>query len=147
MKISTLVASLLIAACWPAQGASAQQLVPAGHLDLAGYQATCGPVQTVVLNMQDIAVTQGGRIYLNFKLLTRPRAEQLFWYTHECAHIIFGAGEMRADCWAVRQGRIQGWLQPRDFEALSASMRRHPGDRHHPAGPQRVAAMAACYDR
>ncbi len=147
MKISTLVSIFLVAAYWPAQGASAQHVVPAGHLDLAGYRVSCGPVQTVVMHMEDIAVTQGGRIYLNSTLLTRPRAEQIFWYTHECAHMIFGAGEMRADCWAVKQGRIQGWLQPSDFDALSASMRLHPGDRTHPAGPQRVGAMASCFNR
>lgn len=147
MKIATIVASLVLTACWPAPSASAQQVLAAGQLDLAGYQATCGSARTVVLRMADIAATQGGTIYLSSVLMERPRAEQLFWYTHECAHLIFGAGEMRADCWAVQQGRLHGWLSPDDFDVLAASMRRHPGDRAHPPGPQRVAAMAACYDR
>ena len=147
MKTLICISCFLMSASLPFHAASAQQVVLAGDPTLSGYQATCGPVQTVMMAMADIAAAQHGRIYLNPALLDRPRAEQMFWYTHECGHFIFGAGEMRADCWAVEQGRIQGWMSPDDFETLSASMRRHPGDRAHPAGPQRVAAMAACYYR
>lgn len=137
------IAALLVV---PLSSVSAQKIVYAGSLLLAGYRATCGPVQAVVAPMRDIAAAQNGRIYLNPALLSLPRAQQMFWYTHECAHFIFGKGEARADCWAVQQGRIQGWLSPTEFQVLVRSMRAHPGDATHVAGPRRVAAMRRCYD-
>lgn len=130
----------------PTTSASAQNIVKAGSLTLSGYRATCGPVQTVVMRMQDIAAAQNGRIFLNPAVMSLPRAQQMFWYTHECAHFIFGNGEARADCWSVQQGRIQGWLSPTEFNALATSMRAHPGDATHVRGPKRVAAMRRCYN-
>lgn len=141
--ISLGIATMLVL---PVSSASAQQIVKAGSLILAGYRATCGPVQTVVMPMRDIAAAQNGRIFLHPSVLSLPRAQQMFWYTHECAHFIFGKGEARADCWSVQQGRIQGWLSPTEFNTLAGSMRAHPGDATHVNGPRRVAAMRRCYN-
>ncbi|MDM7955216.1 hypothetical protein [Blastomonas sp.] len=147
MKITIKGLYLAALLCLPVTAAPAQEIVNAGDLTLAGYRASCGPVQTVLMKMYDIAEARDGRIFLNLRLLERPRAQQMFWYTHECAHHIFGAGEARADCWSVQQGRVQGWLTLAEFDALSKGMYVHPGDATHAAGPARVAAMRACYTR
>ncbi len=129
------------------QPAAAQRLILPGALLLAGYSATCGPVDTMIQPIDDIAAAYKGRIILHPRLLNLPRAQQLFWYTHECAHQIFGPGEAAADCWAVQQGRIQGWLSRTELAALDQSMRQFPGDASHADGPARIAYMAACYAR
>ncbi|TXC70707.1 hypothetical protein FSB78_06980 [Sphingomonas ginsenosidivorax] len=129
------------------QPAAAQRLILPGALLLAGYRATCGPVDTMIQPINDIAAAYTGRIILHPRVLNLPRAQQLFWYTHECAHQIFGPGEAAADCWAVQQGKIQGWLTSAELSALGASMRAFPGDANHADGPSRLAAMNSCYAR
>lgn len=140
------LAPLLLALLLP-HPALAQQRVLPGALLLAGYWATCGPVETEVLKINDIAASVGGRIVLNPSLFELPRAQQLFWYTHECGHQIFGPSETVADCWAVEQGRIQGWLGKAEFEQLAVVISRFPGDAAHARGPARAAFIRRCYDR
>jgi hypothetical protein len=135
-------ASLLATAPQPA---ASQRLILPGALLLAGYRATCGPVDTVIHPINDIAAAYKGRIVLHPRVLALPRAQQLFWYTHECAHQIFGPGEAAADCWAVQQGKIQGWLSSAELAALGTSMRQFPGDANHADGPSRLTHMNSCY--
>jgi len=125
--------------------AAAQTLILPGALLLAGYRATCGPVDTMIQPIDDIAAAYRGRIYLHPRVLNLPRAQQLFWYTHECAHQIFGPGEAAADCWAVQQGKIQGWLSRGELSKLNETMRQFPGDAAHADGRARIAYMAQCF--
>jgi len=127
------------------QPAAAQRLILPGALLLAGYRATCGPVDTMIQPIEDIAAAYKGRIILHPRLLDLPRAQQLFWYTHECAHQIFGPGEAAADCWAVEQGKIQGWLSRDELTKLGTSMRDFPGDATHSDGRARIVSMEKCY--
>lgn len=127
------------------QPAPAQTLILPGALLLAGYRATCGPVDTMIQPINDIAAAYKGRIILHPRVLDLPRAQQLFWYTHECAHQVFGPGEAAADCWAVQQGKIQGWLSRAELTALGLSMRQFPGDADHADGPSRLVYMNKCY--
>ncbi|MES3154301.1 hypothetical protein [Sphingomonas faeni] len=127
------------------QPAAAQRLILPGALLLAGYRATCGPVDTMIEPIEDIAAAYRGRIVLHPRVLDLPRAQQLFWYTHECAHQIFGPGEAAADCWAVQQGRINGWLSDADLKKLGETMRLFPGDATHAPGTERIAHMRTCY--
>lgn len=130
-----------------AQPAFAQQrALPAGALFLSGYQATCGPVETVVSPIHDIAESWGSWIFISPRLFLLPRAQQLFWYTHECAHHIFGPSETVADCWAVRQGKIQGWLDPGELKHLLEIVRGLPGDAAHAGGQVRAESLRRCYN-
>jgi len=97
--------------------------------------------------INDIAAAYKGRIILHPRVLDLPRAQQLFWYTHECAHQIFGPGEAAADCWAVQQGKIQGWLTRDELAKLAVTMRYYPGDATHTDGAARIVAMDACFAR
>ena len=127
------------------QPSAAQTVVLPGALLLAGYRATCGPVDTMIQPINDIAAAYKGRIILHPRVLDLPRAQQLFWYTHECAHQIFGPGEAAADCWAVGQGKIQGWLTREELGRLGASMRNFPGDATHDDGHARMVKMETCF--
>ena len=127
------------------QPSAAQTVVLPGALLLAGYRATCGPVDTMIEPINDIAAAYKGRIILHPRVLDLPRAQQLFWYTHECAHQIFGPGEAAADCWAVGQGKLQGWLTREELGRLGASMRDFPGDATHDDGRVRMVKMEKCF--
>ena len=135
-------AALLTAAPHPA---AAQTLIVPGALLLAGYRATCGPVDTMIKPIDDIAAAYKGRIILHPRVLDLPRAQQLFWYTHECAHQIFGPGEAAADCWAVQQGKIQRWLSREELRKLGLSMRNFIGDATHADGVARLVDMERCF--
>lgn len=126
--------------------AAAQQRVRSGSLHLAGFRATCGAVETDVMHFNDIAASTGNLIILNPRLFRMPRAQQMFWYTHECGHQIFGPNEAVADCWSVQQGWRQGWLSLREFEQLAVMMSSLPGDAEHLSGPVRAAHMRQCYN-
>ena len=142
--LSTLTA-LAIALSIAAPVAAQQQRVAAGELRLAGYAASCGPIETSVMHFDDIAASAGSLIYLNPRLFAMPRAQQMFWYMHECGHQMFGPSERAADCWSVRQGRQQGWLTFREFERLESIIGSLPGDAAHASGPVRAAFMRQCY--
>ena len=129
------------------QPSAAQTVVLPGALLLAGYRATCGPVDTMIQPINDIAAAYKGRIILHPRVLDLPRAQQLFWYTHECVHQIFGPGEAAADCWAVQQGKIQDWLTRDELAKLAVTMRYYPGDATHTDGAARIVAMDACFAR
>lgn len=140
--IACATASLLALAPQPSV---AQRLILPGALLLAGYRATCGPVDTMIQPINDIAAAYKGRIILHPRVLDLPRAQQLFWYTHECAHQIFGPGEAAADCWAVQQGKLQGWLSRDELTKLGSSMQQFPGDNTHASGGKRISYMEKCY--
>lgn len=138
--------SLFMALLFP-NATLAQQMYPPGTLILSGYRATCGPIRTEVLGINDISQAWNGLIILSPRVFTLPKSQQLFWYTHECAHHIFGSNEAVADCWSVEQGRMQGWLDIAEFEALEAKIHRLPGDASHARGPERAAYLRSCYYR
>lgn len=147
MSIKSIVVAAASLLAFVSQPSEAQTLILPGSLLLAGYRATCGPVDTMIQPIDDIAAAYKGRIILHPRLLNLPRAQQLFWYTHECAHQIFGPGEAAADCWAIQQGKIQGWLSSTEFNRLSQSMYDFPGDATHADGMSRVKHMQICYAR
>jgi len=138
--------SLFIGLLFP-HATLAQPIYPPGTLMLSGYRATCGLVRTQVLEIADISQAWNGLIILSPRVFTLPKSQQLFWYTHECAHHIFGSNEAVADCWSVEQGRVQGWLDRAEFEALEAKIHRLPGDASHARGPERAAYLRSCYYR
>jgi hypothetical protein len=127
------------------QPSAAQTVVLPGALRLAGYRAACGPVDTMIQPIDDIAAAYKGRIILHPRVLDLSRVQQLLWYTHECAHEIFGQSEVAADYSAVQQGKIQGWLTRDELSMLSGTMRRYRADETRSNGAARVVAMDACF--
>lgn len=133
---------------------------------IAGVQVHCrsaGTGQPVAFvpnpYLNDIGRSRPGfppTIELNPVLLAQlPRALQLFWYGHECAHHVLGhtignfgpRSEADADCWAVKTGRDQGLFDRNDVTAFGPYFLSNPGSPWgHLPGPARTANFLLCFD-
>lgn len=145
MRYTTGIAVLLTIACLA--GARAQQVIPPGQFRIGPYPAMCGQAVTVLTGPQigDVARATVGQIYLNapaFFSLTLPA--QMFVYAHECAHAMGIFNEAQADCFAIRLGVQQGWVNPATLPHMCATVFASPGSWTHLPGPQRCQLMLAC---
>jgi hypothetical protein len=126
--------------------AQAVNLGPAPRI--AGVVVSCaGAPAVAVADFQDMAYAANGTIILRADFFRVPGVVQLFIYAHECAHlVVVGGSEPGADCWAIKIGRDQGWI---DQDGLATVMRffgRSPGDWSHEPGTARIRRMAACFE-
>lgn len=130
-----------------AAGASKQTLLQPGKLRVAGRAMQCGRTPTLMdHSFWDYGGASEGLIILNpVKLETLPIAVRLYVYAHECGHQIYGRSEPRADCYAVKRGRKEGWLDREGLTQICEFLHDHPGDHIHPPGPARCDAMAKCF--
>ena len=145
----------LVLAVWapglgPDRAASAQdeQVIAAGKLKVAGRSMRCGRTPTLISRkFWDYGGATDGLIILNpRKLATVPKAVRFYVYTHECGHQIFGANEIKADCYAVRRGRRAGWLTRKGLGQICHFYRNRQGDYVHPPGPERCKLMTRCFN-
>jgi len=132
-----------------ANAAPEQKLVKPGKLLVAGRTMRCGRTPTLMdHSFWDYGGASDGLIILNpNKLETLPDPVRLYVYAHECGHQIHGRSEPRADCYAVKRGRKEGWLNRQGLMQICDFLEDHPGDYVHPPGPQRCRTMAKCYEQ
>lgn len=145
-RLAYILSGLLMAGAG-LQAVEAQQVVPPGHFRIGPYPAMCGSAVTVLAGPQvgDVARATVGQIHLNapaFFSLSLPA--QMFVYAHECAHAQGIFNEAAADCFAIRIGVQQGWVNPMTLPHMCASIFSSPGDWSHLPGPQRCQLMLAC---
>jgi hypothetical protein len=125
------------------------KLVPAGALIYDGAQFECGRFPTVL----NASLNDYGAAYFGFILLNPARFEQMpltlkrYAYAHECGHQYVGYDEGEADCYAVRRGRAEGWLDTKAMDAICAFISRSKGDGVHALGKRRCAMMQQCFVR
>jgi len=159
---------LLAAACslWSIVAASAQPLkadptpqdyverngggatiVPAGQLVLDGHRVSCGHLATVLdPNLDDYAKSYPHIVILNMPYVAKvPTAVKLWIYNHECGHIFGGPDETKADCYAVRRGRAEGWLDNAGLDQVCSFISVARPDAAHLSGVDRCALMRACW--
>jgi hypothetical protein len=107
----------------------------------------CGAAKTVMDdNLRDDGAAMGDFVLLNPKRLSgvSPPAQQ--WvYGHECGHLNGHTDEEDADCFSVRKGLAEGWLDAFGLEKVCAFVARVPPDHAHPKGADRCAAMRRCF--
>ncbi len=152
---SLLIAVVVLAAVLlpgESAGQAQQEIVAAGKLKVAGRTMRCGRTPTLISRrFWDYGGAGGaGRklIILNpDKLATLPTAVRLYVYAHECGHQIYGASEPRADCYAVRRGKREGWLTAEGMQQICSFLKDHPGDYVHAPGPVRCEKMTKCFDQ
>ncbi|MBI4723503.1 MAG: hypothetical protein HY765_00260 [Rhodomicrobium sp.] len=125
----------------------AGQVIPAGELVFDGVHFTCGRHPTVFNpGFSGYGAAFFGFILLNpgrFALL--PLGVKRFAYAHECGHQYVGYSEIDADCYAVKRGQRDGWLDPASLEEVCAFFSRSKGTALHLPGLQRCAAIRLCY--
>jgi len=110
---------------------------------------SCGPEIFVLDKTLPVAgVNKGdGHIVLNPDILaTMPSIMKLYVASLECADVVVGRkGPAAALCWAVRNGRDQGWFDPTNFPLLIRLLRQ-PEPGWPPAPPEEgIAAMQKCF--
>lgn len=124
-------------------------MVPAGALEFDGRRFACGRFPTVLdPSLTDYAAAYFGFVLLNpsrFPLL--PATIKRYAYAHECGHQYVGYDEGEADCYAIRRGRAEGWLDQAAMDEICAFISRSKGDALHGLGVRRCAMMRRCFTR
>lgn len=123
------------------------RLVPAGELSFDGRAFACGRYPAVLnAGFEDYAGAYFGFIIINPKRFeTLPLIVKLYAYTHECGHQYMGRDETQADCFAIRRGRQEGWLDEAGLQEICNFIGRSKGDALHLAGRERCALLRRCY--
>jgi hypothetical protein len=119
-----------------------------GSLAIAGRSLRCGNARNVLdPRLPNLGVAdERGLIVVNPRLLKRfPETVRLFVYHHECGHLHVGASETAADCWAVKQGLAQGWLDRGSLQQVCRSFGNAPATSTHPSGARRCASLDRCF--
>jgi hypothetical protein len=133
---------------------------------IAGYPVSCNDINGYAVHtIPDPSLNDVGKaiiyngyptIILNPNILNNlPPNIQLFWYAHECAHHVLGhslgnyniTSESQADCWAIKLGRQQGWINQNVLQVMIPYFRNNPGSASgHLPGPQRLQNFFGCYN-
>jgi len=123
------------------------EIVPAGELRIEGERFSCGHRPTVIADaLDDYAAAYYGFLIVNKEQFPKlPMTLKRYVYAHECAHQYVGRGELAADCYAVRQGRRQGWLDQKGVDTICGFIGRAKATATHPAGPTRCNYIRACF--
>jgi hypothetical protein len=124
-------------------------LQPDGSLQIAARKLRCGDVRnlldTRLLNL-GISVPDAKLLVINPALVARqPGMVGLFIYHHECGHHHVGASELGADCWAVRRGVREGWLDSAGLAQICESFGNAPASATHPSGARRCSNLSRCF--
>jgi hypothetical protein len=119
----------------------------AGDYQLGGRVPACGRTRTVLTaDLGDYGASIGAFIVLNPGKLDRlSAATRLFVYSHECAHQLYGQGEERADCYAAKRGKAEGWLREADIEQVCRIFPHKSRSPDHPDRQARCDAIRACF--
>jgi hypothetical protein len=123
-------------------------VVPYGQLTLDGHRMICGTYATVLdPNLNDYAATPYRQfIILNMPYVAKvPTAVKLWIYNHECGHKFVGLDENQADCYAIRRGRKEGWLNAANLEQVCQFISAARPDALHASGPDRCNLMRECF--
>jgi hypothetical protein len=125
------------------------KIFPAGQLSFDGESFQCGRFPTVM----SAALDDDGAAFFGFILLNPVRFPQMpmtlkrYAYAHECGHQYVGYDEGEADCYAVRRGRAEGWLDAKALDEICDFIGRAKGDGVHALGTRRCDMMRRCYAR
>lgn len=122
-----------------------------GSINLGGRALTCGRARNYVdyrVPSPGMASIGAGIIKVNPRYLRRmPPLVRVFVYYHECGHLVIGASEVGADCWALRRGMREGWVNETALRQIGQSFGNRPRSGPHPAGHERRRLLRQCYNR
>jgi len=127
---------------------SKAKVLQPGRYRLGKRRMRCRSAKTVISpRFWDYGGAIPGYIIMNPRKLRRvPAYVRMFIYYHECGHQFYGRNELRSDCYAIRRGREEGWLNARRVRNVCNMLFKHSkGDRYHPPGPLRCRKLNECY--
>ena len=129
----------------PAAGIEKDKIVSAGRLVIEGRRLSCGATKTLLRDFQGFAVSSTV-IMLNMQALKDlPRQVQWLIYYHECGHILYGASERAADCYAIRRARREGWLNDRVLSDVCTAFNIAGHGPVHPDPEARCNQLRQCF--
>ncbi|MEO8420047.1 MAG: hypothetical protein ABI457_02530 [Hyphomicrobium sp.] len=144
-----LPAALLgLAAAVPSTfSAHAEEKFVGRSVTLAGRKVTCGKADIYV--DRDLP-SEGGAgdtiLILNPDMMNQqPPTVRLFVFTHECGHISVGDSELDADCFAVKRGVSDRWLDRKGLNEVCDSFEGAPETDTHPSAKRRCANLDRCF--
>jgi hypothetical protein len=143
---SVVCASLGGDATRPSSSAGAQS--ERGTHNLAGRTVRCEDVRIVIDNSLP---SEGGAmgdhvLLLNPRMLNQqPEIVRLFVFHHECGHTKVGDSELDADCFAVKQGVRDGWLDKSGLTQVCDSFEGVPETATHPSAARRCRNIDQCF--
>jgi hypothetical protein len=123
------------------------RIAPSGAAVFDGVRFECGRRATVY----NPAFADYGAAFFGFVILNPDRFAKLplavkrFAYAHECGHQYAGYSEPGADCYAVKRGLRERWLDRQSLEEICAFFSRSKGTALHLPGPRRCEAIRQCY--
>ena len=138
----------VVAAMVAASPAAAQQSEPSkASLKISGREVSCEHVRVIFdRRIPSEGAAARGLLILNPRMLdSLPAAVRLFVFHHECGHHHVGGSELKADCWAVRRGVDDGWLDGNAVKAVCASFHDAPATPTHPSGARRCHNVDQCF--
>jgi hypothetical protein len=118
-----------------------------GTLLIAGRSLRCGTNRNVLdPHLPNLGLAAQGVLVFNPRQLNRwSDTVRLFVYHHECGHHHVGGNELAADCWAVKAGVREGWLDREGLGQVCRSFGNGPATSTHPAGASRCASLNRCF--
>lgn len=118
-----------------------------GALRVGSWTLRCGRARNVLdPHLPNLGLATPGVVVFNPRLLRRwPATVRLFVFHHECGHLHVGASELGADCWAVKQGVRQGWLERGSLRQICRSFGNGPATATHPSTARRCASLERCF--
>jgi hypothetical protein len=125
------------------------RIAPAGEAVFDGERFECGRRATVY----NPAFADYGAAFFGFVILNPDRFAKLplavkrFAYAHECGHQYVGYSELNADCYAVKRGLRERWLESQSLEEICAFFSRSKGTALHLPGPRRCEAIRLCHSK
>jgi hypothetical protein len=147
-KFAIAAALAAVAIGLVATTARAQQTEPRkASVSISGREVSCEHVRVIFdRRIPSEGAAARGLLILNPRMLdSLPAAVRLFVFHHECGHHHVGGSELKADCWAVRRGVDDGWLDGNAVKAICASFHDAPATPTHPSGARRCHNVDQCF--
>ena len=146
-----LLAAALICCVSPGATYAASTFMerPDGALQIDGRTPRCGNARSKLdarLPNLGMSIPDARLLVFNPLLLRRETGVvRVFVFHHECGHQHVGASETGADCWAVRRGVNDGWLEKKGLAQICRSFGNTPESSTHPAAAARCANLGRCF--
>ncbi len=149
-RVGGVAAVLSLCAAFNSPPAASAQSIAKQHdgtLLIAGRSLRCGTTRNVLdPRLPNLGLAAPGVVVFNPRQLDRwPDTVRLFVFHHECGHHHVGGNELAADCWAVKEGVRQGWLDRGGLAQICRSFGNGPATPTHPSGARRCASLDGCF--